>query len=297
MKCDDCQSLMDEHLTGLLDEHAASVINMHTAECAECAQAFAGMKEEQEFYAPFRLEVTPALWAAVRTRIREEQFVTVQSGSSWLTTQRWKETFFPARLIPARALLWGLLAVGIIALYIIIGSRGPQPPATGDSVAANASAPVVTPAQSMSVKADPSVSAVSNGEQAKHNPGLRRVSSVKETKLTIRVKARAGESQESSDLHVSRAVAAEPLPDKLVRDAEQTYLDAITIASRDASRRTVRLTPEESARYKEAMKVIDTAIVDTRRAVREQPDDLAAVQYMLSSYAKKVEILIEMAGQ
>jgi hypothetical protein len=40
---------------------------------------------------------------------------------------------------------------------------------------------------------------------------------------------------------------------------------------------------------------IDNTIAETRRAVRENPDDPIALQYMLSAYAKKIDVLREVA--
>ena len=39
---------------------------------------------------------------------------------------------------------------------------------------------------------------------------------------------------------------------------------------------------------------LDRTIADTRKAVRQHPDDPVAVQYMLTAYAKKVDVLREM---
>jgi len=41
---------------------------------------------------------------------------------------------------------------------------------------------------------------------------------------------------------------------------------------------------------------IDRTIADTREAVGQRPTDPEAVRYMLTAYAKKVEVLQEMAS-
>jgi hypothetical protein len=314
MKCEDCLSLIEAHFDDLPGEHPASLIARHTLNCAECARAFVEMKREQELYSLFKIEVTPALWTAVHARIQEEQLVPLPRRSVWLSPQWWKETIFPARLIPVRAMLAILMAVGVIAFFVVLGLRETRPAATDSLVAARSeSQSIVPPAHDVSSKiaAPPDLGASS--EQARTNINVQTVSGGKGANLTFMAKARGGVKSLSrsrspkrlsddgtsiggGDL-IARSATSSPLPDKTVRDAEKAYLDAITIVSRDANRRIARLHPVENARYEEAIKVVDKAIADTRRAVREQPDDLVAVQYMLSSYARKVEVLRDMAGQ
>jgi hypothetical protein len=45
------------------------------------------------------------------------------------------------------------------------------------------------------------------------------------------------------------------------------------------------------ARLDAALGSIDNTIVETKKAMRENPNDPIALQYMLSAYAKKVEVL------
>jgi hypothetical protein len=314
MKCEDCLSLIEAHLYDLPGEHPASLIARHTLDCAECERAFVEMKREQELYALFKVEVTPALWTAVHARIQEEQLVPLPRRRVWLSPQWWKETIFPARLIPARTMLAGLMTVGVIAFFVVLGLHGTRPAAPDSPMAARReSKPIVPPAHDVTSKdaAPPDLGASS--EQARNNISAQPVSVGKGAKLTMLAKARSGAKGLSGSRNpdrlsdgeasiggsnlLARRATPSPLPDKTVRDAEKAYLDAITIVSRDANQRRARLHPEENARYEEAIKVVDRAIADTRRAVREQPDDLVAVQYMFSSYARKVEVLREMAGQ
>jgi hypothetical protein len=85
-------------------------------------------------------------------------------------------------------------------------------------------------------------------------------------------------------------------PDELVREAEQKYLAAIAILSRDVNRRRSRLDADTRARFEQTLAAVDRTIAGTRRAVRQHPGDPVAVQYMLTAYAKKVEVLREMAS-
>jgi hypothetical protein len=88
----------------------------------------------------------------------------------------------------------------------------------------------------------------------------------------------------------------EESPEELVREAEQKYRAAIAILARDAKQRRTLLEPDVLARFDQTLAAVDRAIDETRRAARRQSDDPIAVQYMLAAYAKKVEVLREMAA-
>jgi hypothetical protein len=85
-------------------------------------------------------------------------------------------------------------------------------------------------------------------------------------------------------------------PEELVREAEQKYLAAIALLSRDANRRRSRLDSETVAQFDQTLAAIDRAIAGARRAARGRPDDPVAVQYMLTAYAKKVDVLRQMVS-
>ncbi|MCA1616165.1 MAG: hypothetical protein LC800_19105 [Acidobacteria bacterium] len=80
-----------------------------------------------------------------------------------------------------------------------------------------------------------------------------------------------------------------------MREAEKRYQAAIKILERDVNGRRSRLDRETLARFDETLNSIDRTIAETRKAVRQQGSDPVAVQYMLSAYAKKVEVMREMA--
>ena len=94
----------------------------------------------------------------------------------------------------------------------------------------------------------------------------------------------------------SEASMRSPTPDQLIREAEQKYLAAISILSRDVNRHRSQLDAETALRFERTLAAIDRTITDTRRAVREHPGDPVAAQYMLTAYAKKVDVLREMIG-
>jgi hypothetical protein len=84
---------------------------------------------------------------------------------------------------------------------------------------------------------------------------------------------------------------------ELVRDAENKYLSAIAMLTRDAKRREATLDPAARTRFETALAIIDNTIEETRQAARQNPNDPIALQYLLTAYGKKVEALREMARE
>jgi len=85
-------------------------------------------------------------------------------------------------------------------------------------------------------------------------------------------------------------------PAQLVRDAEQKYLTAIAMLSRDVNRRRSQLDPIMLARFDASLSQIDNTIKETRQVVRGNPEDPIALQYLLAAYSKKVDVLREMTN-
>ena len=67
MRCEDCLPLIEEYFDGEADARTGELMGAHLSKCADCAAALDALRIEQEVYARYdrRLEVTPALWAAV----------------------------------------------------------------------------------------------------------------------------------------------------------------------------------------------------------------------------------------
>ena len=81
-----------------------------------------------------------------------------------------------------------------------------------------------------------------------------------------------------------------------MHEAEKKYLRAIALLTRGVEQRPSRLDPETRMKLDGALAAIDRTILSTRKAVRQNPNDPLAVQYMLTAYGKKVEVLKEMSN-
>src|ERR1041385_330405 len=75
MKCEECQQYLEEYVDGELDRKLAAKLSAHVSACAACSKLYEEQRQEQELYARYQrdIEVTPALWAGVEARIKQEK--------------------------------------------------------------------------------------------------------------------------------------------------------------------------------------------------------------------------------
>ncbi len=80
-----------------------------------------------------------------------------------------------------------------------------------------------------------------------------------------------------------------------IERAEREYVEAIRLLTGIVEKRKPSLDPELVAELERNLKAIDENIAATRQAFREHPSDPELALYMLAAYAKKVELLQEIA--
>jgi hypothetical protein len=290
MTCDECLLLMEDDLDAELDRRTAGLLAAHLAACSSCAKEHRTLCREREVYAQYSrdVEVTPALWAAVSTRLERDR--KSPRFTPWRSLREWVAAVIVVpRFTPVLTASLILVAIGTTAVVMrIVNLR--QNEAKG-------------PVGSQQAKRD-------NREPLQ--PAIPTPGSTLErgaVKLEAHPPASQGlsirkfNSQAESSSRVPRKKAAvaprgrqTPTVEELVAQAEQKYLAAIAILSRDVKKRDTKLEPALRARFEETLVVIDRTIADTRQAVGQRPTDPEAVRYMLTAYAKKVEVLQEMAS-
>lgn len=311
MKCEECTTagLLEEFLDGELAESRATDVRAHLAACHACALRYDALLDEQTMYASYErdVKVTPGMWSAVATRIAADE--KPPEGSSlpqrvraWLAT-----ALVVPRFSPALTAALMLIAIGATATVMrftnsqLTTSRDiavvTQPVATSTPLNAVRPTPEATPNAALPVppNKEPIVTAANDqtGERAK---------------------AQAAEAQRRREAQRTRAVPSndpaqilaasqngellrrQRATERLVREAESKYVAAIKMLSEDVNRKRTRLDPQVVARFDETLAAIDRSIAETRRTVLQQRNDPVAVQYMLSAYAKKVEVMREMAA-
>lgn len=281
MKCEEYRLLIEDYADGALDQRGAARVTAHTTTCAECASFYQEMSREQEVYARYQrdVEVSPALWASIETRINHERSSQPEGFMSRLR-QRLAGVFSAPRLSPAFAAVLVIVAIGTTVFVMSrLNPRGPEPIAQK-----NDNTSVATPDKNQ----NGGVSAPGpNGPEAVRD----------ETLATASPSATSGPAKATKPIvnQKSRTSAA-PTPAQLVRDAEQKYLAAIVMLSRDVNRRRSQLDPMMLARFDASLSQIDRTIRETRLVARQNPEDPIALQYLLAAYSKKVDVLREMTN-
>jgi anti-sigma factor RsiW len=296
MKCQECENFLEEYLDGELDERTTKIVEAHLAACEVCANAYDALVSEATLYAAYErgIEVSPRLWGGVEARIRSEmtggEVGLLQRVSAWFAPLFTAPRFSPA-LTAALVLVAIALTVGVMKLTgsreqasteIARNSRlnvnpNAQPaPTTTQPAETSTPAPVESPTSAPNEKTEPKPS-----PENRKNPSSEQKRTIPIPHSGASVQLVASNKQET--------------PEQLVREAEQRYLAAINMLQRDVASKRPKLDPQTTARFDETLAAIDRSIAETRRTVAQHSNDPVAVQYMLSAYAKKVEVLREMA--
>ena len=275
MKCDDWQLLVEEYFDGELDPDMALKVRSHLDDCSSCSALLRSLSVERSVYAGYQsdVQVAPEMWAAVSQRIeaasRSSRAPAVQRLRSWLRNA----VALPAFSAPVTvALVLVAVVLTVVIMRYISAPRGvdQQQALSSESTGAPQASPAT---QDKLVNASPEnggASSANNNPVPKHD---------RSTTLGRYSKSPGDMTAKTKD------------PSQLVREAEQKYLAAIAMLSRDVDRKRSRLDPATVAELDQALLSIDRTIAATRNAVRRHPDDPLAAQYMLTAYAKKVDVL------
>lgn len=305
MKCDLCQASMEDYFDGELKGKLAASVTAHLAACADCSKVFEELRQEQELYARYQrdVEVTPALWAAVEARIKQEE---VARAPRPVKTLRERlaglvgGAFATPRLSPAFAAALVLVAIGItVTVMSLLQPRGNS--GNDGAVAVkngNSSSEVAVTGNDANANAQTAATDGGDATVTKREEGKGPGEQVPDVRQTPENKSRSNPAlQRQLAANVKPATQPKVTPDQLVREAQQKYVAAIAILSRDVNRRRSQIDPMVLAKFDSALADIDRTILETRRVVREHPDDPIALQYLLGAYSKKVDVLRDMAAE
>lgn len=305
MNCEEAQTLLEEHFDGETGPDESARLAAHLAACAACAALSEGLAREQEFYLATAPEpaLAPDFWAGVAARARAEEG---DAGAERARAARrgaglWRplraravSAFGAPRFSPALTAAAVLLAVGLTAavMKFFDSRRAPSPAA----VAREDGAPKV-PAEATPEAPPPDARQTMAGapDQTERKSEGRPAGELLAPTEPRRVVASNSPTPRARP-RVEAQGGREPTADELVREAERKYVAAIALLSRDVRRRRPALDAAEAARFEQALATVDRAISDARRAARRRPDDPLAAQYMLAAYARKVDVLRELAS-
>jgi hypothetical protein len=304
MKCQEVTAVLEDYFDGELDERHSRTVAAHLSACADCAEAYGALQREQDLFMRYErdVEVTPQLWQGIAARIAADQVelqqvTTAPRGTrlrDWLAN-----TFTVPRFSPALT-----AALVLVAVALTVGAMTLMNKRAGTPVIAMTQTPTPAPTKT-NANESPTQNNTAN-EHGQREPQLTAVNNEPQPQPSA-VPAKREEKREkpqppNEGLRIERAglkqplTVQEPTAEDLVRDAESKYQKAIQILSRDVNKRRPTLDAETLARFDDTLKVLDRTIAETRRAALGQGNsDPVAVQYMLTAYEKKVEVMREMA--
>ena len=270
MNCERCQIELEDFLYGELAERLAAEMRQHLAVCADCFAERARLENESALFAEFyeQTAIDPAAesWEAIRARIAAKPVRAVEEEKV-----SWRQTMFGWLAAPslARQIAFALLLVAVSVIATMWLMRRDD----GNRLAGVTPTPTVTP-PSVAPKPSPAPkNELANAEPVKPKPQVPRQS-----------------------VQVRQLSESEVLAQQLAK-TEREYQSTIKLLERAIAKRRESFAPEAFKKYESSLALIDSSIVQSKRALRQQPDDLAARQFLLAAYARKVELMQVIAMQ
>lgn len=280
MNCERCQTELEDFLYGELDEAQHAAVRAHLAACAACEQARAALERENELFAEYyeqtALEPTPELWAAIQTRLHEEPPVAGPVNepprANWLAgLAAW---FASSLVVRQTAFALSLIVLSVAATTLYFKAQRSTEPQIAQAT------PTVAPAPSATPQASPAVAPLQKDfavqKAAPRSPN--------------------GTASSAAATKAAPLTEQQQIQNQLAR-AEREYQTAIKLLDRVIARQRDQFAPGLLKQYESSLALIDNSIAESRRALRERPDDAASGQFLLAAYAKKLELMQEIATQ
>ena len=275
MNCERCQTELEDYLYGELSERSAAEMRAHLAECAGCTAVRDDLERENELFAQFyeqtAIEPTGKMWEGIREQITAEPTRPVEAA----VKPSWWKSLAGGWLTPAmmrQAALALLLVALSVTATVLLMRRGE----TGKELAERKQAASPTP----QIAVTPTLAPSPTTDVATVQQGKETIPS--SVNLPSNTRREAVQTQKLSD--------QELLAQQLAR-AEREYRGAIRMLDQAITKRRDSIEPEAFKQYESSLALIDSSIAQSKRALREQPNDLAAGQFLLAAYAKKVELM------
>ena len=264
MTCELVQRELEDFLYGELPAPQAGEVRAHLAVCVACQEAWMRLEAEDAAFALFSeqaaIEPSGEMWMAIRERISHEPVParhTVQAGC-WIS-HWWSRSGEGLSLVVlwqgAFALL--LIMLSVLGTLYVVRRGGAREVAT------------VLPSPPALVSA-----------MAAPTPGIA---------PAMRVSPRAVRRLNDDDL------SDEELIRQQIARAEREYQDAVRLLDQAIARRRDSLDPALMQQYESSLALIDSSIRQSRAALRGDANDPRAGQFLLAAYARKVELMRDIA--
>ena len=296
MKCEDCLAIIEAYFDAELNGRESAKVADHLIACTICNEVYESLQQEQQLYVHYQrdVEVSPALWQGVQASIRQQatpQEIITPVGVAERLRRFFTETFHAPRFSPALAAMLVVIAIGATVLVMkYVNSNSIAPTVAGGDTN------VTTPSTNGNENNNSTSTVAGTGTQ---NGNTNKAPEKKDEEIktpdkdqrqfrNTSVKVRGDAPKSSPLVAVTKPNAT---AEDLLRDAELKYIKAIVLLERDFDKRRSKLDPKLVAKLDGSLASIDRTIAETRKAVRQNPGDPIALQYMLTAYARKVEVL------
>jgi hypothetical protein len=265
MNCQNCQAELEDFLYGELKPSRASQIRAHLMVCSFCAAARDELEHEHEiftkYYEQTALEPAPEMWDAIRSRLHTEPLSQKRENFRL----KWGTLGWLSRPAVVRQTAFAFLIILLTATattFILRRDTDKDPNANVAKLK-----PEISP--SPTIKVDP---VDDKSKSASTAPRIARANPPRPKPLTD-----------------------EELLNRQIARTEREYQNAIRLLDQAIARRKDELDPGVVRQYQASLALIDDSIAASRRVLRDHPTDPTARQFLLAAYARKVDLMQDIA--
>jgi len=286
--CEEYQLKLEDFIAGELETAEANSVRSHLASCTGCREFQSLLERENEAYANFftqtSLEPSTEMWSRISTRIVRQDSGSSE-GSRTVLDGRERAGFFDWLRLPSFARQFAaaaaLVLVTVFITWLVI-SRSSQPN-DASRIALNSTP---TPQPTVQETPQPGPTALPKAQETPVMPSS--------SGSGARMVAKAKSSVSRPVIPVGQLSETEQIKAQIAR-TEGEYLKAIRLLDRAIVKRSDTLDAATMAQYQSSLLLIDDSIDKSRAALRRQPGDLAAGQFLMAAYARKVDLMQEIA--
>jgi len=285
MNCERCQVELEDFLYGEMAAEQAAELRKHLNGCVDCRRQRDVLEREAEVFARYyeqtALDPSPATWEAIRRRIvAAEPLRTRSEPRAWLksllggSAGAWLRRPTVVRQVAG--------AVALIVVSVAVTTWLVSRPDQNRNVATDLGHATPTPTGEVKVP-PPSLPSSSAG------PEVARVD-------RVRPSVKHEPAGRSAPLQ-PRGLSEDELIKQQIARTEREYVSAIRMLGRAIAKRKDTIDPSAFAQFESSLALIDQSIEKSREALHTRPGDPAAGQFLLAAYARKVELMQEVAIQ
>lgn len=288
MNCERCQLELEDFLYGELSASQLAAVRAHLADCVPCAQARAALEREQEiftrYYEQTALEPAPEMWQAIQARLHtaaDAPAATPAPAGLMTGLLAWLAGTVVVRQM---AFAVALIVVSVAATtYYFKTQQNNDRLALGGQRAVGESSPTPTATSVPASRVTPETATQIEppaDQLARHSAPLKPMKN--DLRVPLKPQPKLSETQ---------------LIQNQIARAEREFQGAIKLLDGVIARHRDEFAPGLLKQYESSLALLDHSIAESRRALRERPEDAVSGQFLLAAYAKKVELMQEIATQ